>query len=314
MATPAQIDTLVKAGYVPAELKNLSIRDASKWIDAVKSFGWQRPTTALIEHKIARDAGLEVCALRRAIIVPEVNDKELDKLFAEHLTPSEQAQEEDDRSVLRQISKRSDQITIDLGRILVHYKETYCQHGEWLPFLRILGIPPQTAQRCMRTAGLKSELPPGMEMLLAKENVHITPRMSTENRQIASTAADKARERLEAKCVRAGAFASESADGWDLDDGSLTTDELQECVKEAVQEVRSVKSAESGSDKSPSAGPGRPATDDAFHSQAAQQDRYEAQLRESLLALKNLYGKSWAESLHTQTARVVPQVFSVSAI
>ncbi len=309
MATAGQISTLVKAGYTLDELKNLTTRDASKWIDTVKSFGWRRPTTALIEHKIAREAGLEVRALRRAILAPEVNDKELDKLFAEHLTLSEQAQEEEDRSELKKVSKQSDQITIDLGRILMHYKQTYCQHGEWLPFLSILGIPPQTAQRYMRVAGLKSELPPGMESLLARENVHITPRMSTENRQIASKAADKARERLEAKCVRTDVFASEPVDGWDLDDGLLTMDELEECVKEAIQEVRPDKTVDSGPDKVPSASPGRPATDDSFYSEAAQQGRYEAQLRESLLALKNLYGKNWAESLHTQIVRVVPEVF-----
>jgi hypothetical protein len=80
---------------------------------------------------------------------PQVNDIELNKLFGN--------KDNQLRPQLKKVSANIRESMHELGNVLAGYK-AICKHGEWIPFLNVLGIKERSAQRYVEIASLQSEL------------------------------------------------------------------------------------------------------------------------------------------------------------
>ncbi len=100
----------------------------------------------MIEARAAQEVKEEVQAIQRAVIEPDVSDKELDELFCD-LSTSEQDDELDLRRDLKTAGRSAKDVATHIGGLLGEYKKL-CGHGRWSKFLSIIGIPERSAQPC----------------------------------------------------------------------------------------------------------------------------------------------------------------------
>jgi hypothetical protein len=92
----------------------------------------------------------------RGLVAPVLTDVSLDKFFSD-LPESQKDEELELRQELKRGRASIVQTTEALGRVLVGYKAILA-HGKWLPFLGLLGLHEQTAQRYMRAIHNREEL------------------------------------------------------------------------------------------------------------------------------------------------------------
>ena len=232
MASVKQIGVLVRAGYSREEVADLRVGDASALIDQVKSNRWKRLTPTQIEARQAKEDAVESKAMQAAVLEPHVVDKALDELF-EDFSPSEQEEEHDLRSGLHFVAREAKSVAETLGSVLIGYKKL-CDHGKWLKFLTIIGIPERMAQKYMALAAATMKLTSSMRKALESNGVQFTTKITAIDRRIATQAAEMAESRLQQM--------PNPNPGSDFDIGpSLSEEDEAEIAKEVVDAVRPSK-------------------------------------------------------------------------
>ena len=232
MASVKQIGVLVRAGYSREEVADLGVGDASALIDQVKSNRWKRLTPTQIEARQAKDDAADSKAMQAAVLEPHVVNNALDELFRD-LSLSEHEEEQDLRSCLRLVASEAKSVAEKLGRVLIGYKKL-CDHGKWLKFLTIIGIPERMAQKYMALAAATMKLTPSMRKALESKGVQFSTKITAIDRRIATQAAEMAESRLQQM--------PNPNPGSDFDIGpSLSEEDEAEIAKEVVDAVRPSK-------------------------------------------------------------------------
>jgi len=224
-----QIQALHRWGYSGSDIGSLNRQDASDLLDACMREGHKLTRDEYVEVR-EQEAAQERSAIeKRAVLMPVVLDRALDRLFSD-LPTSTKNDEEDLRQELKQVATTMTQSVELFGRVLVGYKKAL-PYKKWLPFLEIIGICPRSAQRYMELSNLKQQLGPAMTQALESKGISLAANgtgTATEARKIAKTLNELATRKLEEKRPE------DASDFGPL----LTEDEQAELVQKAIETHR----------------------------------------------------------------------------
>ncbi len=221
--TSNQLSGLKKWGYEEANIKDLSKAEASDLMEMTKQAKHRLDGDEIQGIKQLDEHEEYLASRERAVFAPRVDSHELDQIWSK-LDQFDKAEERQLREVLSRSIAHAKSAAQELGRALAGYR-LLSKHGEWIPFLKSVGIPYRSAHRFIQIYRDTNRLGTAGVQALEQQGVKFNPSNQDNSHKIAESFVQIREKAMSEKVAKGGNFELEPA---------CTSEEILDFAKQAV--------------------------------------------------------------------------------